>query len=99
MKMLEKELYPRGIGMKVKSKQIRRYKKLCLYEREDNTWEVFFVKEQMNKIMFGNELEEKELYPSNEDFGFIAWCFNKKEKAISKYNYLKNNYRKIKKTK
>ena len=39
--------------------------------------------------VFGKEYPEREVYPSNEDFGHTAWYYMDKERAYAMYNRIK----------
>jgi hypothetical protein len=64
---------------------------LYLYEREDNCYEVFFAKIRKEETIFNVLYPERELYPTNEDFGKTAWCFTNLDSALVKYNLLLND--------
>ena len=92
MKQLSDEIKITGIGMSVKAKLVKRTKKKAIYERSDDVWEVFLIKQQKEgEATFEGvkvHYEEKELYPNNEDFGKIAWCFTNYNRAIKRYEAL-----------
>ena len=83
---LEKTVKVYGVGIpKLTAKLIKRTEKKrgidkAIYFRWDGVYEVFKIK---IKIEDGMKIEQ---YPSNEDFGNIAWCFNKLDLAEQCYN-------------
>ena len=66
----------------------------CLYAQhitpEIDCYEVFLIKVQKAKILFGNVIPEKEVFPSNEDFGKTAWSYSDYNTALNKYNNLES---------
>ena len=64
----------------------------CLYAQhvtpEMNCFEVFLIKVQKAKILFGNSIPEKEVFPSDEDFGKTAWVYSDYNTALKKYQEL-----------
>ncbi len=86
---LPDEVQVRGKGIPdLTARLIERHNQLCLYERSDFVFEVFFVRVQKEAEIFGREYPTKELYPGNEDFGVMAWCCKDGEKAKRKFNRL-----------
>jgi hypothetical protein len=74
--------------------QVLRDKRSCIYEqRVDETlsyFEVFNIKiKQPQKYKSGKEYPEREVFPSNEDFGKTAWSCRTLEDAIKKFEFLK----------
>ena len=67
------------------AKKLDRHKDVCIYERDDDVWEVFLVKVFTEGEMFGRSYPEREGYPCNEDFGKTAWCFSNKKFAYDRY--------------
>jgi hypothetical protein len=97
MKTINKTIYEKlpeivdikGTGIpKLTAKRILRKGKKAIYERSDGMYECFYVKTQEACKIFDNEYPAKETYPSNEDFGKIAWCFNDLQPAMDKYKKL-----------
>lgn len=61
----------------------------AIYKRSDDCYEVFLIKVSKEAEVFGKTYPDREVYPGNEDFGRTAWCFAKKDKAMRKYNEIK----------
>jgi hypothetical protein len=60
---------------------------------EDNYlvgYEVFKIKVDSPKVVFGIQLNEREVFPANEDFGKWAWACSTKEKADQRFQYLES---------
>lgn len=53
-------------------------------------WEVFQIKVDKPKVVFGIELGEREIFPGNEDFGKWAWAYSNYEMAEKRFTYLEN---------
>jgi hypothetical protein len=75
-------------GSKITAAKLNRVGEVCLYKRSDGPLEVFLVKVVPEGEMFGKMYPEREVYPSNEDFGHSAWCFTSLEAAESKFHEL-----------
>ena len=93
MKRLEDTVQLRGIGKPVTATLIERQGSVCLYERSDEVYEVFIVKEAEAGEIFGKFHPKREVYPNNEDFGQTAWCYQNLEKARKKYIRLTDVYK------
>lgn len=76
----------KGVGREVTSSFVKRNGDLCLYQRSDGPYEVFYVKQLKAENLFGRDYPDREAYPSNEDFGSIAWCFTDFDKAMERFN-------------
>ena len=86
---LPDEVQVRGTGIPdLTARLIERHNQLCMYERSDFVFEVFFVRVQKEAEIFGREYPTKEVYPSNEDFGATAWCYKDLEAAKKKFRRL-----------
>ena len=74
--------------------QVLRGKRSCVYRQEVNPeiafFEVFIIKIKPQKIIFGKQIPEREVYPNDEDFGNCAWSFRSLKKARSKFNELED---------
>lgn len=60
---------------------------------EDNYlvgYEVFKIKVDPPKVVFGIQLNEREIFPANEDFGKWAWACTTKERAEQRFQYLES---------
>ncbi len=68
------------------AKCIERTDKKAIYLRWDDVWEVFRIKIAEPSEVFGKKYPKREVYPSNEDFGSIAWCFKDETSARRRYN-------------
>ncbi len=60
----------------------------AIYKRCDDVWEVFRIKIEEEQTIFGKKYPRREVYPGNEDFGSIAWCFTNEESAMKRYKAL-----------
>lgn len=74
----------------------KRGNKALMYRQiddEDNVlvaYEVFKIKVDQPKVVFGIQLNEREVFPANEDFGKWAWACTTKEKAEQRFQYLES---------
>lgn len=83
MEKLPKIVDVRGPGIPgLQAEQILREGNVCVYKRNDGCYEVFFVKVSPAVNAFGKALPEREVYPSNEDFGYSAWTSRDKEEIL-----------------
>jgi len=77
-------------------KLIKRSNNIAMYSvhLEENSpitgYEVFRIKFGKAESIRGKDYPEREVYPSNEDFGRIAWSWNSFEKANEQYEMLCN---------
>ena len=77
-------------------KQIKKGNKSAIYEQtcEESpnpiAYEVFRIKIDKEKVVFGQLLPEKEIFPGNEDFGKWAWTFHNPEQALLRFEVLEN---------
>ena len=60
----------------------------AMYLRDDRIYEIFYIKKAKAATIFGKDYLDREVYPSNEDFGFIGSCTHDKERAYEIYNGL-----------
>lgn len=70
------------------AKLVKRTDTKAMYYRWDDVYEVFRIKIEEPKEMFGKLYPRREIYPGNEDFGKWAWCFSDKESAEKRYDAL-----------
>jgi len=78
-----------GIGIEgMTAKLVKRTDKKAMYYRWDHVWEVFRIKIEEERDVFGKPTPRHEKYPSNEHFGSIAWCYTNLENAEEMYNNL-----------
>ena len=76
-----------GVGIPgLSAKLIERTEREALYYRWDDVWEVFRIKISPEAEIYGKKYPKRETYPSNEDFGRIAWCFKDEDRARRRYN-------------
>ena len=52
-------------------------------------FEVFKIKKKKAETFKGKLIPEREVFPSDEDFGKTAWSYKMYEKALLKFNSLK----------
>lgn len=71
---------------------IKRNKHVAMYDtcidEEVIGYEVFLIKIQKPKIIFGREIAFKEKFPKNEDFGYSAYAPSTRERANEIYTEL-----------
>lgn len=77
-----------GSGEKVSATLLKEQGPCRLYKRSDNVYEVFRVRVRKEAEVFGKLLPEREVYPSTEDFGKIAWCTTTEKRALTIFNEL-----------
>jgi hypothetical protein len=53
-------------------------------------YEVFRIKIDQPKVVFGIQLNEREVFPSSEDFGKWAWACSTRERAESRFKLIEN---------
>lgn len=92
MEILSEEIKKNGFIYKLK----KRGEKSVIYEQFDPElnivvgWEVFRIKVDKPKIVFGVQLGEREIFPGNEDFGKWAWACSKYHMAEKRFDDLEN---------
>ena len=74
--------------------QEERTQKAAIYKEADSDmWEVFLIKiSKASTIETGGkptELPDREILPSDSDFGVSAWSFNNHDDALNKFNEIK----------
>jgi hypothetical protein len=67
---------------------VERTKRKAMYLRSDGCYEVFKIRIAKACTIEDREYPEREVYPSNEDFGKFAWAFNSKDLAYERYQIL-----------
>lgn len=93
MEYLPKEIRRKGFIYNLE----RRGEKSLIYSQtdvEDNyivAYEVFRIRVDKPKVVFGIELGEREVFPANEDFGKWAWTYPTLERAEKAYRELENS--------
>jgi|SRR3990172_11740 len=94
MKTLENtiELSKRELGSQNIATLIKRENNVAIYKRGISIFEVFKVREQKysEQVIGGVNVifEEKELYPSSEQFGNDAYCCSNLEQAEKRFEQL-----------
>ena len=88
MERLRNKVSIRGVGRDVTSSFVKRRGDVCLYQRSDGPYEVFYVKVFPEETIKGKKYPQREGYPSNEDFGSIAWCFTEYKRALERFESL-----------
>ena len=72
--------------------QVLRGQRSCIYAQEvsENTvcFEVFIIKVKPGRMIFGKIIDQTEVYPNNEAFGYWAWTYRTYESALEKYKEL-----------
>jgi hypothetical protein len=66
----------------------KRDDKKAIYYRWDGVYEVFRIKIKEEGDAFGKIYPAHEMYPGNEQFGSIAWCYHDKALALQRYDVL-----------
>ena len=91
------ELLPENIKRKGFFYELeKRGTKALIYRQIDDEYniivgyEVFKIKVDKPKVVFGIQLNEREVFPANEDFGKWAWACSSRERAEQKFQYLEN---------
>ena len=75
----------------------KRGTKALMYRQIDDedgilvAYEVFKLKVDPPKVVFGIPLNEREVFPANEDFGKWAWCCRDRERAEKRFQDLENS--------
>ena len=80
-----------GVGIpQLTAKLVKRTKNKAMYYRWDGVWEVFRVTiaEAAEIEAWGTSFPRREVYPGNEQFGSIAWCYTNEDAANRMYNKL-----------
>jgi hypothetical protein len=92
MDVLEKQIRKNGFiyTLQKKGKRAYVYEQYCPENDKIVGWEVFQIKVDKPKVVFGVELGEREIFPGNEDFGKWAWSYSSLERVEEKYQYLEN---------
>ena len=73
---------------------VKRGDKAMIYKQTDVeddfivAYEVFKIKVDQPKVVFGIQLNEREIFPANEDFGKWAWSCPSLERAERKFQFL-----------
>jgi hypothetical protein len=90
MELLSSEIRKNGFIYKLN----KRGEKSMIYEQFDPEldmtigWEVFKIKIDKPKIVFGVHMPEREIFPGNEDFGKWAWACSRYHLAEKRFNDL-----------
>lgn len=92
MELLSKEIRKNGFIYRF----LKRGGRALIYEQYDPeldeviAWEVFKLKVDKPKVVFGIQLNEREIFPGNEDFGKWAWAYCDLDRALSRFMALEN---------
>ena len=72
--------------------QLSRKDNVALYARIYNgttyAYEVVIIRQKPARTILNKVIPAQEVYPSNEEFGILGWCFTSKPKALEKYHEL-----------
>ena len=78
-----------GVGIPgLTAELVERTDKKAMYKRWGDVWEVFRVKIEEEREVFGKMYPRREVYPGNEDFGVSAWCYKNYQGAKRRYDIL-----------
>lgn len=90
MQLLEPNIRKNGFDYRL----IKKGDKAYIYEQWDDefefvvAYEVFKIKIEKEKLVFGDLMPEREVFPGNEDFGKWAWTYGTLEKAEERYEHI-----------
>jgi hypothetical protein len=70
------------------AKLVERTDKKAIYYRWDGVYEVFRIEIQPDSTIMKRFYPAHEIYPGNEKFGSIAWCYHDKTLAMERYSVL-----------
>jgi hypothetical protein len=70
------------------AKLVQRTDKKAIYYRWDGVYEVFRIEVQPDSTIIKTFYPAHEIYPGNEKFGSIAWCYHDKKMAMERYEVL-----------
>lgn len=90
MQMLPTELKVQNRTLK----QIKRQGKVALYELYGANemlygFEVIVVKIRKAEHSFGKDYPEREVYPSNEDWGSFAWSYGRNDREMAERTFVR----------
>lgn len=68
-----------------------RDEKYYLKNKKPIAYEVFRIKTLKDRVIFDKEYSAKECFPSNEEFGSIAWVYKTLDLANKKFETIKIN--------
>jgi len=90
--MNDKTLIPLPIKLRKNTydyTQVLRNGSYAIYEQRDGqrivAYEVFKIRIKNEYVIQGKTIPTKECYPSNEDFGYSAYCCMTLQEAINKF--------------
>lgn len=92
MELLKTEIQKNGYLYKL----YKRGTKAMMYEQtypDDGStcaYEVFKIRIDKPKVIFGISLPEREKFPGNEDFGKWAWAHTKLDKALDHFDNIES---------
>jgi hypothetical protein len=93
MELLAEEIRKNGYIYKF----FKRGSKTLVYEQVEPdsnrivAWEVFKIKVDKPKVVFGIQLNEREIFPGNEDFGKWAWAHSDYDSAMRKFQIIEDS--------
>lgn len=92
MQLLKENLRKNGFDYKL----VKKGEKAYIYEQWDDeekftvAYEVFKIKIEKEKLVFGDLMPEREIFPGNEDFGTWAWTYPSLEKAEERFQQVES---------
>lgn len=83
MELLSEEIRKNGFIYRLEKRGERAmmYRQICPEEGDIVAYEIFKIKVDKPKVVFGIQLNEREIFPGNEDFGKWAWATRFKDRA------------------
>ena len=83
MELLSEEIRKNGFiyRLEERGEKAMVYRQICPEEGDIVGYEVFKIKVDKPKVVFGIQLNEREIFPGNEDFGKWAWAARFKDRS------------------
>jgi len=83
MDLLSEEIRKNGFiyRLEKRGEKAMMYRQICPEEGDTIAYEVFKIKVDKPKVVFGIQLNEREIFPGNEDFGKWAWSTRYPDRA------------------
>ena len=83
MELLSEEIRKNGFiyRLEKRGEKAMVYRQICPEEGDIIGYEVFKIKVDKPKVVFGIQLNEREIFPGNEDFGKWAWSSRYKDRS------------------
>lgn len=93
MDLLKKDIQKNGFlyNLYKRGEKAMIYSQTHPEDTEPLAYEVFKIKIDKPKIVFGNPLPEREKFPGNEDFGKWAWTYRTLDEAKVKFYNLEES--------